>query len=147
MESAFSLKMQCPKSFINRYIMQKSPCNIDPLTPHFYIVKNWVYRGMHVFLIFALNHRLWALVRTASMRRFLRVPTINVLIKNKKNIKIVHLKMNIFTAVKYCCILYGRVCVILIRTMFFRVYILLERGLVLRYCVCKYHLVTRILDT
>ena len=43
--------------------------------------------------------------------RFLRVPTINVLSKNKKNIKTIHLKMNIFTAVKYCCILHGRVCV------------------------------------
>ena len=27
--------------------------------------------------------------------------------ENKKKI---HLKMNIFTAVKYCCILHGRVC-------------------------------------
>ena len=30
---------------------------------------------------------------------------------NEKNIIIFHLKMNIFTAVKYCCILHGRVCV------------------------------------
>ena len=28
-----------------------------------------------------------------------------------KNIKKFHLKMNSFTAVKYCCILHGRVCV------------------------------------
>ena len=27
-----------------------------------------------------------------------------------KNIIIFHLKINIFTAVKYCCILHGRVC-------------------------------------
>ena len=31
----------------------------------------------------------------------------------KKNIKIFHRKINIFTAVKYCCILHGRVCVML----------------------------------
>ena len=30
-----------------------------------------------------------------------------------KNIKNFHLKMNIFTAVKYCCILHGRVFVML----------------------------------
>ena len=30
--------------------------------------------------------------------------------KNKKNIKKIHLKMNIYTAVKYCCILHGHVC-------------------------------------
>ena len=33
--------------------------------------------------------------------------------KNKKYIKKFHLKMNLFTAVKYCCILHGRVCVML----------------------------------
>ena len=32
--------------------------------------------------------------------------------KNEKNI-IFHLKIEIFTAVKYCCILHGRVCVML----------------------------------
>ena len=31
--------------------------------------------------------------------------------QNKKNIKKNHPKINIFTAVKYCCILHGRVCV------------------------------------
>ena len=36
---------------------------------------------MHYFLILALKHRLWVLVRTASLRR---VPTINVLSKKKK---------------------------------------------------------------
>ena len=39
------------------------------------------------------------------------MPTINVLSKNKKHLIIFHLKVTIFTAVKYCCILYGRVCV------------------------------------
>ena len=32
-----------------------------------YIEKNWVYRGIvHVFLLFALKHRVWVLVRTGS---------------------------------------------------------------------------------
>ena len=34
--------------------------------------------------------------------------------KIRKNIKNYHLKMNIFTAVKYYCILHGRVCVMLL---------------------------------
>ena len=38
-------------------------------------------------------------------------PTINILSNNKKNITIFHLKIDIFTAIKYCCILYGHVCV------------------------------------
>ena len=40
-----------------------------------------------------------------------RVPTINVLSKNKKNITFFHLKIIIFTAVKNRCILHGRVFV------------------------------------
>ena len=93
--------------------MQTSPCNEFPFTPHFYIVKLGFTGVYIIFLIFALKHRLWVLVGTASLRRFQRVPTINVLSKNKKNIIIFHLKINIFTAVKYCCtgILYGHVCV------------------------------------
>ena len=31
--------------------------------------------------------------------------------KNKKNVTIFHLKITIFTAVKYCSILHGHVCV------------------------------------
>ena len=58
--------------------MQRTP----PYTPPLYS-KTRVYRGL-LFLIFAQQHRLWVLVRTASLRRFLRVPTINVLSKNKK---------------------------------------------------------------
>ena len=76
--------------------------------------KTEVYRGILFVLTFARKHRFSVLVRTASLRRFKRVPTINVLSKNNKNIKKKnHLKMNIFTAVKYCCILHGRVFVML----------------------------------
>ena len=42
------------------------PCNVDPLTPHFYI-KNWGLQGYSFFHIFVLKHRLWVLVRTASV--------------------------------------------------------------------------------
>ena len=74
--------------------------------------KTGVYRGIHYFLIFALKHRLWVLVRTAS------VPTIYVLSKNKKNIKKFHLKIIIFTAVKNCSILYRRVFIMCVPLLF-----------------------------
>ena len=48
-----------------------------------------------MFLIFAQKHRLWVLVRTI----------------NKNSITIFHLKIVVFTAVKYCSILRRRVCV------------------------------------
>ena len=55
-------------------IRNTCPCDSYPLTPHFYNYnKIGVYRGIHNFLIFALKHRLWVLVRTASLsslRRF-----------------------------------------------------------------------------
>ena len=70
--------------------------------PHFYIVKLG-FTGVYIF--FALKHRLWVLVRT---------PTINVLSKNKKNITIFHLKIIVFTAVKNCSILHGRIFVMII---------------------------------
>ena len=44
-------------------------CFIPPYTTLLYS-KTGVYRGIHYFLIFALKHILWVLVRTASMRRF-----------------------------------------------------------------------------
>ena len=55
-------------------------------------------------------------MRTASLGRFLRVPTIYVLSKHKKNIIICHLKINIFIAVIYRNILYGRVIVMHVET-------------------------------
>ena len=44
-------------------IMQTSPCNEYPLTPHFYIVKLGFTGVYFFFLIFALQHRSWVLVR------------------------------------------------------------------------------------
>ena len=43
-----------------------SVCFIPPYTLLLYS-KTGVYRGIHYFLIFALKHILWVLVRTASM--------------------------------------------------------------------------------
>ena len=75
------------------FIMTTCPCNEYPrYTPPLYS-KIEVYTGIHFFLIFALKHRLWVLVRT-------RVPTVYVWSKNKKNITIFHLKFFIFLAVK-----------------------------------------------
>ena len=72
------------KEIVSFYITKTSPCNEHPpYTPLLYS-KTGGYRGILCFLIFSPKHRLWVLVRTASLRRFLRVPTINVLSKNKK---------------------------------------------------------------
>ena len=60
--------------------------NFYPLKPHFYTVKQgfrWVYI---IFLISAQKHRLWVFTRTASPRRFKRVPTIYILSRNMKKI-------------------------------------------------------------
>ena len=65
--------------------MQTCLYNVYSLTPHFYIVKLGL-QEYSFFLIFA--------------EAVQRVPTINVLSKNKKNITFFHLKIIIFTAVK-----------------------------------------------
>ena len=59
------------------HITLTCPCNLYPRIPHFYITKLG-YAGVILFLIFVSKHRLWVLVR---------VPTIYVLSKNKKNKK------------------------------------------------------------
>ena len=66
--------------------------SFDPLKPHFYIHKLGFTGVFIIFLISAQNHRLWVLVRTASPRRFLRVPTIYVLSRNIKKIRVFYLK-------------------------------------------------------
>ena len=65
----------------------------DPLKSHFYIVKLGFTGVYIIFLISAqICHRLWVLVRTASPRRFLRVPIIYVLKRNMKNISFLSAK-------------------------------------------------------
>ena len=44
--------------------------NVDPLKPHFYIVKLGFAGVYIIFLISAQKHRLWVLIRTASLRQF-----------------------------------------------------------------------------
>ena len=78
-----------------------SVCFIPLYTPLLYS-KTGVYRGLHYFLMFALKHILWVLVRTAA---------IYVFSKNMKIVKTFQLKIIIFTAVKNRCILHGRVLV------------------------------------
>ena len=62
---------------------------IPPFTPLLYS-KNGAYRGILFFLIFALKHRLWVFVRTASISDFF------------------HLKIIFVTTLKNCSILHGR---------------------------------------
>ena len=50
-------------------IMLTCPCNVDPLSSHFYIIKLGFTGVFIVFLIFVLKHRLRVLVRVASCPR------------------------------------------------------------------------------
>ena len=62
---------QKPKFPIKNEIITKTRlCNFDPLKPPFYIVKLGFTEVYIIFLISALKHRSWVLVRTASSRRF-----------------------------------------------------------------------------
>ena len=52
----------CGPSMLLFHIIQTFPCNEDHLTPYFNMVKlgfTWLY----IFVIFAIIHRLWVLVR------------------------------------------------------------------------------------
>ena len=64
--------------------------NFAPLKPHFYIVKLGFTGVYIIFLISAQKHRLWVLVRTASL--YLQ----SVLNRNMKNIRFFNLKIFIF---------------------------------------------------
>ena len=52
------------------YITKTYLYYIDPLKPHFYIVKLGFTEVYIIFLISAQKHRLWVFVSTASSRRF-----------------------------------------------------------------------------
>ena len=68
-------------------ITKTSLYNFDPLKPHFYLVKLGFTGVYIILLISAQKHRLWVLVRTASLY---------VLSRNMKNIRIFYLKIFIF---------------------------------------------------
>ena len=75
--------------------------NVDPLKPHFYIVKLGFTGVYIILLISAQKHRLW-------------VPTIYVLSRNMKNIRIFYLKIFSFLEVKFSTYLNRRVFVMYI---------------------------------
>ena len=56
--------------FLSHIITKTLLYNFDPLKPHFYTVKLGFTGVYIIFLISALKHRLWVLVRTASSRWF-----------------------------------------------------------------------------
>ena len=87
-------------------IMQTCPYSEYPLTPHFYIVKLG-FTGVYIIFLFLLLNTDCGY----SLEPPQCVPTIYVLSKNKKNIKIFHLKVISFTVFKNCSILHGNVCV------------------------------------
>ena len=57
--------------------------NIQKISPP--KTENFHIKKLRYFSYFCSKRRLWVLVRTASERRFERVPTIYVLSRNKKN--------------------------------------------------------------
>ena len=57
-------------TFLLPFITKTYLYNLDPLKPHFYMVKLG-FTGVYIIcLISAQKHRLWVLVRTALQRRF-----------------------------------------------------------------------------
>ena len=53
-----------------KFITKTCLYDVDPIKPHFYIIK-FGFTGVYIiFLISAQKHRLWILVRTTSPRRF-----------------------------------------------------------------------------
>ena len=54
--------------------MLTCPSNVDLLTAYFCIVNLGFTGGYSLFSYFALKHRLWVIVRTASFRRSLELP-------------------------------------------------------------------------
>ena len=87
--------------------------NVVPFNPLLYS-KTGVYKDTYIiFFYFAKKHRLWVLVRTASPRRFQRVPTIYVLSRNMKNIRLFYMKIFLFLVVKFSifvCVEILRLC-------------------------------------
>ena len=57
-----------------------------------YNVGKLGFTGVKFFINFDPKHRLWVLIRSASVMHFLRVHTIHVLSKNVKNIKVFRMK-------------------------------------------------------
>ena len=93
--------------------MKTYPCSEYTLKPHFYIVKLG-YAGVYLFFLFLVQNIDCGYSleppRQGSSNVY-RVPTIYVLSKNMKSIKIFLMKFSIFTAPKNLCILHWQVFV------------------------------------
>ena len=72
----------------NNFTSRKRTCIFLPHEPHFYILKLEFTVVFTIFYYFCLKYRLWILVRTASPRWFLRLPTIYVLSRNVTNSRV-----------------------------------------------------------
>ena len=95
--------MKCVKFVCLLNVTKTCPCNVYPLESHFYIAKGG-YAGVYLFFLFLLQN----IDCGYSLEP---LPTIYVLSKNKKNIRIFLLKIFIFDNFKNLCILRGRVFV------------------------------------
>ena len=99
-------------------ITKTCPCNVYHLNPTF-IKQNWGMQGYTYFFLFLLQNIDYGYSCThTSVPTIKRVPTIYVLSKNKKNIRIFLLKIFIFDNFKNLCILHGRVFVMCIGASF-----------------------------
>ena len=110
--------------FFQRNIRITCPCTEHPLTSHFYIEKVGFTR-VYIFLLFLLQN----IDCGYSLAEAVLTCTHNLCFgQNKKNIRNFHLKIIIFTAVKYFSILHGHVCVMILYSHF-RVANLVEHSL------------------
>ena len=91
-------------------ITKTSSCNEHPLTPHFYIVKLRI-TGVYIFFLFLLQNMDCGYSLEPPQAVLMCTYNQSFEQKEEKHIKKNHLKMNIFTAVKYYCIFHGRVFV------------------------------------
>ena len=106
-----------PLHHVERYVLVLSEHHANmsvqckPLTPPLLSSKIGVYKDIHYFLIIAFKHRLWVLVRTASMGRFwLRRSNVYpqpMFWSKIRNITCFHTKITIFTAVKFAHVCYS----------------------------------------
>ena len=83
-------------------IRKTCPCDLYPLTPNCYIVKLGFAGVYIIFLFLLLNIDFVYALEPPQLEH----PTIYVLSKIRKNITIFHLKIIVFTTVKYCSILH-----------------------------------------
>ena len=95
------------------YITKTSQCNEDPLTPHLYIIKLGFTGVYIIFLILLQNIDCGYSLELPHWGGSNVYPRSMFWAKIRKNITIFYLKIIIFTAVKYFCILYGHVIVMI----------------------------------